>query len=705
MINNFTILHRLSGRTRIKVYTDTPSAVIESYFRFVPLVYSASYSVETKSLLLYHDPRISWKDIIQHIKRSRFSQKRKSSETKNDQSQMKKNIFRISLGIGAVLLDLMFPSRLMTSGISKFSNFSALAALLSSTEVIKNGINSLLKERRANTDTLTSTALLSSILKGSPKSALVISIMSSVSELLTDYTVFRTRNHVRNMLKLDVSYVWKVNATGNEVKLPIQNIQTGDHIAVFQGEKIPVDGKIIEGLGSVDESSITGEYIPKEVYKEKYVYAGSILKVGQLKVQVEHIGDETAVARIIHLIEDAQSKQAPIQSITDRISEQLVPISFIMAALVYLTTRNWNRVLNMLVIDFVCGLKLSTATAISASIGKAAQKGILVKGGQYIENLAEVDTLILDKTGTITEGRPVVDSVFPCEGFSKKDVIRYAASAEEHSSHPIAEAISKEAELLEVDIPEHDHSQIKSYVGRGIRAVIDKAPVLVGNLSFMEESKVNLSSLKTVNDGIIKGENVVYISYNDHLAGIISIQDQVRSGMKRAVHQLRRQGIDEIVMLTGDKNYAAQSISASLSLDAYQAEALPNDKAAFVRQYRPKNNTVMMVGDGINDAPALAYADIGVTMGRKRTDIAVEASDIIITSDNPQTIPEIIGLSRRTMKIIHQNFAVTLLVNSSALLLGAIGIISPVIGAAVHNGATIGVVLNSSKILFLGGKK
>jgi cation-transporting P-type ATPase C len=354
----------------------------------------------------------------------------------------------------------------------------------------------------------------------------------------------------------------------------------------------------------------------------------------------------------------------------------------------------------MLVIDYVCGLKLSTATAISSAIGKAAQKGILVKGGEYIEGLAQVDTLILDKTGTITEGRPVVKKVIPFNGFSKEDIISYAASAEEHSNHPIAEAIVNQAEQWGVAIPEHDHSQMKIYVGRGIHTSVNGKPIHVGNRLFMEEVGVDLTPIDIDSVQIERDESIVYVSFDQKLVGIISIFDKIRSGMKRTVNQLRRQGIDEVIMLTGDKNHTAHSIATELLLDSYKAEMLPQEKANYVKAYKQKGNKVMMVGDGINDAPSLAFADIGVTMGAKRTDIAMEASDIIITSDDPLKISETIRLSKETMKTIHQNFAVTILVNSSAILLGAIGIISPIVGATVHNGATILVVLNSAKILF-----
>jgi cation-transporting P-type ATPase C len=699
MMDNLKILHSLPGRTRIQLSTSHSAAVIESYFRLIPAVFSANYSAETKSLLLYHDPKITSKEII-HYSLFRLSKSNGKKTLKNETNEIKKNIFHIFLGASTLILEMVLPSRISGMGFSNFNRLPSLVALFSSREIFKNGVRSITERKRANADTLTATAMIASILKGTPNSAIIISIMSSISEILTSYTVGRTRNYVRDMMELNLSEVWKINDHGKEEKVPIESIKPNDQIAVFTGEKIPVDGRVLTGSGTVDESSITGEFIPREVDSNHYVYAGSILQAGQIKLSAEHVGEETAVTKIIQMIEEAQTKKAPIQSMADQYSEKLVPISFVLAALTYITTRSWDRVLNMLVIDFICGLKLSTSTAISAAIGEAAKKGIIIKGGEYIERLSNVDTLLLDKTGTITEGKPVVNNTIPFHGFSQEEVISYAASAEEHSSHPIAEAILKHAQKWGLNIPEHDHNKINCYVGKGMSSEVNGKPILVGNLLFMEECTVDLSPIQ--NGGIDQEENLIYVAYDQKLIGVISIYDKVRTGMKRTINKMRRDGIDEVVMLTGDKKAIAQDIAQRLSMDSYQAEILPHEKAAHVKAYKQKNKSVMMVGDGINDAPSLAYADVGVTMGAKRTDIAMEASDIIIMSDDPATIAEAFRLSKQTMNIIKQNIAMTILINSSAIILGAIGMISPFVGAAVHNGATILVVLNGTKTLLWG---
>ena len=408
---------------------------------------------------------------------------------------------------------------------------------------------------------------------------------------------------------------WKVNEQGIEEKVALGQVQVGDTVVVFTGEKIPVDGVVTQGHGIVDESSITGEYMPKEIGKARQVYGGSILQNGQLIVLVERVGDDTAISRIVKLLEEAQEKRAPIQNMADNLAEKMVPVSFGLALLTFFITRNVHRAMNMLIIDFVCGIKLSTATAFYASIGKAAKKGAIVKGSNHIEEMAKLETVILDKTGTITEGAPVVQQVISCDGYEQEEVIRLAAVAEKNSSHPIADAIVKQAKEWKVKIPARDEdAQVDTVIGKGIITFLQGKQIVVGSLRFMKELKVNMDHFV---QKLEKDENMIYVAYDKTLVGVISIFDRIRSGMHRSVHQLRYQGIRDIIMLTGDKRAVAREMAHRLRLNWYHAETLPEDKAKYVKQYR-RNSTVMMVGDGINDAPALAHANIGVTMGRKK---------------------------------------------------------------------------------------
>lgn len=513
---------------------------------------------------------------------------------------------------------------------------------------ITNGIRGPLKEHALNADTLTATAVIASVLAGKPESSLTLLTLSNGAEMLTSYAAERARTQISGLLSLDQRYVWRVE-NGVERKIPIEQVRAGDTIAAHTGEKIVIDGRVLAGSAAVNQASITGESNPAMKHKDSPVYAGSVVEAGELVIAVEKVGKDTSLAHIVHLVEEAQSRKAPVQNFADQMANFLVPVSFLGAAIVYGATRDWQRVLNLLFIDFSCGLKLSTATAISAAISAAAKRGILVKGGNYIEALAETDTVVLDKTGTLTVGIPQISFMRTAKGVDEKEMILLAASAEQHSVHPLAVAIQKYVKEHGWTTPQHTDS--KTIVARGTK-----------------------------------------------LLGVIGIEDPIRPAMKKTLNQMRRYGIDEIVMLTGDSKAVAAKVAQDMDIDAYHAEILPEDKSNYVNKLKQRG-TVMMVGDGINDAPALAFADVGVSLGGRQTDIAAESSAVTIHGEDPARLMEALELGRRTMRLVHQNFMATILVNSAAMLLGALGRISPLYAAIIHNTATLAVVLNSCRIL------
>lgn len=567
--------------------------------------------------------------------------------------------------------------------------------------VIRSGIEGLIKNGQPNADTLTSTAVIASVLAGKPESSLSLMTLSNVAEMLTIYAAERARKHISNLLKLDQQFVWRVADDGHEEKMSIEQIKVNDVIAVHTGEKICVDGIVISGNAAIDQASITGESNPAMKGEHDVVYAGSVVQGGQLTVLVQKVGDDTSLARIVHLVEDAQTRRAPVQNFADRMANMLVPISFIGAAIVYGATRDWQRVLNLLFIDFSCGLKLSTATAISAAVATAAKQGILIKGGNYIEALADIDTVVMDKTGTITIGMPKISAVYTVEGVCEKELILLAASAEIHSVHPLAVAILNYVEEKGWQVPDHIDSD--TVVAHGMEANVADfenfkgGNIIVGSRHFMTDR--NVSGLDNFEDkNIPAGYNILYAARDNKLMGVIVINDPIRPQMKKTFNQMRRHGIDEIVMLTGDSKDVAATVAQKMGLDSYFAEILPEDKANIVN-YLQRNGHVLMVGDGINDAPALAFADVGVALGGRRTDIAVESSDITINSDNPTKLMDALVLGQNTMRLIRQNFTATITINSAAMLLGALGKINPLVAAIIHNTATLAVVLNSARIL------
>ncbi|WP_337471661.1 heavy metal translocating P-type ATPase [Mitsuokella jalaludinii] len=574
----------------------------------------------------------------------------------------------------------------------------SLLVLAIARKFIRNGVQGMVKEHRPNADTLTATAVIASVLAGKPESSLTLLAISNGAEMLTSYAAERARTQISGLLSLDQRYVWLVDGEV-ERKVPVEQVKAGDIIAAHTGEKIVIDGRIIRGDAAINQASITGESNPAMKHKGMPVYAGSVVEAGELVIAVEKVGKDTSLAHIVHLVEEAQTRKAPVQNFADQMANFLVPISFLGAAIVYGATRDWQRVLNLLFIDFSCGLKLSTATAISAAIGAAAKRGILVKGGNYIEALAETDTVVLDKTGTLTVGVPQIAFVKTAGGVTEKETVLLAASAELHSVHPLAVAIQKYVKEHDWKTPHHKSS--KTIVARGMQAEVpdfDGFPggvIRVGSKKFLREN--GIADDAQLDAGLL-GKNLLYVARNEKLIGVIGIEDPIRPKMKKTLNQMRRYGIDEIVMLTGDSKAVAQEVARSMDIDSYHAEILPEDKSSYVNKLKQRG-TVMMVGDGINDAPALAFADVGVSLGGRQTDIAAESSAVTIHSEDPSRLMEALQLGRRTMDLVQQNFMATILVNSGAMLLGALGKINPLWAAVIHNTATLAVVLNSCRIL------
>ncbi|WP_026759541.1 heavy metal translocating P-type ATPase [Selenomonas ruminantium] len=563
---------------------------------------------------------------------------------------------------------------------------------------IQNGVSGVVKDHQPNADTLTATAVIASVLAGKPESSLTLLALSNGAEMLTSYAAEKARTHISGLLSLDQRYVWLVEGEV-ERKVPVEQVKVGDTIAAHTGEKIVVDGRVISGDAAVNQASITGESNPAMKHTDSPVYAGSVVEAGELVIKVEKVGKDTSLAHIVHLVEEAQNRKAPVQNFADKMANFLVPVSFIGAGIVYGATRDWQRVLNLLFIDFSCGLKLSTATAMSAAIGAAAKRGILVKGGNYIEALAETDTVVLDKTGTLTVGIPQIAFVKTAKGVEEKEMILLASSAEQHSVHPLAVAIQKYVEAQEWTSPQHTSS--KTIVARGMQAKVPDFEgykgglIRVGSLKFLREN--GIEDTQGLADGLAF-KNLLYVARDKDLIGVIGIEDPIRPKMKKTLNQMRRHGVDEIVMLTGDSKAVAAEVAHNMDIDSYHAEILPEDKSHYVNKLKQRG-TVMMVGDGINDAPALAFSDVGVSLGGRQTDIAAESSAVTIHSEDPERLIETLQLGRRTMDLVHQNFMATILVNSSAMLLGALGKISPLWAAVIHNTATLAVVLNSCRIL------
>lgn len=589
---------------------------------------------------------------------------------------------------------------------ASITTIRALAVMFMAKDLFQSGFMEAVKERKVNADTLTLTAVAASILNGKPESSLSLLAISNFSEALTILAAQKARKNISDLVSLDTQDVWLRNEDGTEKRVSVDQVSPGMIVSIHTGEKICVDGVVIRGEAAVDQAAITGESMPVTKKEGDKVYAGSNIRLGNVSVRVEKVGDDTSISRIVHMVEEAHNRRAPIQNYADKMAQSLVPVSFIAAGVVYLITRDLQRVLNMLFIDFSCGLKLSTATAMSAAISKSAEQGVLVKGGSFIESAAAVDTVVLDKTGTITQGKPQIVNIATFDKISENTLLALCSSAETHSSHPMATAIIDEAKKRELVIP--PHLDTKTIMARGIEATIDEykefegGTLLVGSRQYMVDSKV--TGLDIDYEKVSPTGSIVYVAANEKLVGILECSDPIRVDFKRAINRMRYSGIEQIVMLTGDNKDVANKIAKTLHLDDFKAEVLPEDKANVVADLQ-RRGSVLMVGDGINDAPALAYADVGIAMGTNCTDTAIETADVTINSEDPLKLPEFIALGKKTMGIVHQNFAVTIAVNTAAMMLGALGFINPLVASVVHNASTLGVVLNSSRVLLTNKKK
>ena len=718
------IVHRLRGRIRIKSKAfkyigNSLKSEIEKQLLQVRYIENVEISLITGTILIYfEDVSLSDQNLISLIQNTLNShifeickneKIEKSSkyviERKLQEESRKEIVKKILTTAGLLGYNLFFKSKnaVALTGIRRFLNYNTLSTLALAMPVLKNGINSLIKNKRPNADTLSSSAIISSILLGKESAALTIMFLEEVSELLTVYTMEKTRGAIKDMLSVGENYVWKEISEDNVKRVPIEEIQKDDIIVVQTGEKISVDGKIIRGEALIDQSSITGEYMPIKKSVGEEVYAGTIIKNGNISIIAEKVGDDRTVSRIIKLVEDANSNKADIQNYADTFSAQLIPLNFILAGIVYASTRSITKAMSMLVIDYSCGIRLSTAVAFSAAINTAAKNGILVKGSNFIEELSKAETVIFDKTGTITEGKPKVQSIEVFDNsISENEMIGLAGAAEEQSSHPLATAIMSEIKDRGIEIPKHN--KIKTVVSRGVETKVGKGKeaktIRVGSKKYMLENNIDLTLATEAERGIISRSEIgLYVSQDEKIIGLIGVSDPPRENIKKAINRLRNYGVDDIVLLTGDLRQQAETIASRMSIDRYESELLPEDKAKNILKFQSKGSNVIMIGDGVNDAPALSYANVGVALGSTRTDVAMEAADITITQDNPLLVPGVIGLSKSTVKTIKENFAMVIGLNTFALVLGATGILAPIYASVLHNSTTILVVMNSLKLL------
>ncbi|OCB38509.1 copper-translocating P-type ATPase [Mycobacterium malmoense] len=585
---------------------------------------------------------------------------------------------------------LLGPSgQLVAGGVAIFTGYPFLRGALRS-----------LRSGKAGTDALVSAATVASLVLRENVVALTVLWLLNIGEYLQDLTLRRTRRAISELLRGSQDTAWIRLADGAEVQVPTDSLQIGDEVIIHDHVAIPVDGEVVDGEAIVNQSAITGENLPVSVVVGAHVHAGSVVVRGRLVVRAEAVGNQTAIGRIISRVEEAQHDRAPIQTVGENFSRRFVPTSFIVSALTLAVTGDVRRAMTMLLIACPCAVGLSTPTAISAAIGNGARRGILIKGGSHLEQAGRVDAIVFDKTGTLTVGRPVVTNIIALhKDWEPEQVLAYAASSEIHSRHPLAEAVIRSTEERHITIPPHEECEV--LVGLGMRTWADGRTLLLGSPGLLRAENVRVS--KKASEWVDRlrrqAETPLLLAVDGKLVGLISLRDEVRTEAVEVLKQLRDNGIRRIVMLTGDHPDIAQVVADELGIDEWRAEVMPEDKLEVVRGLQDEGYVVGMVGDGVNDAPALAAADIGIAMGVAGTDVAVETADVALANDDLHRLLDVRDLGARAVDVIRENYGMSIAVNAAGLIIGAGGALSPVLAAILHNASSVAVVANSSRLI------
>ena len=552
-----------------------------------------------------------------------------------------------------------------------------------------------LRKRRMTMELSMTLALVAALCIGQFLTALVIAFFVLFAEMVEGYTVGSGRRAIQTLIDALPRHV-RVRRGGEERELGTNEVVVGETIIIRPGERIPADGVVIKGHSFVDQSSITGESLPVEKVEQTKVFAGTINKDGVLEVCIEKIGRDTTFGKIIEIVEQAERSRAPVQRIADRLAAGLVYFAFGAAAFTLIVTRNFTSTIAVIIVAGACGVAAGTPLAILAGIGSAARRGIITKGGLYLEQLSRIDTIVLDKTGTLTLGIPEVTAVRAINNATENDVLQTAAIAEQHSEHPLGEAIVRCAH--ERNLPLHEYSQLRYSPGKGIVCEESSTRIFVGTRALFEENGVPVpaDALFEVEGGNGAGKTVVLVGRDQKILGAVTLADQLRAEARQAVNDLKAQGY-RVILLTGDSSDTARAIGRELGVDKAIGDLLPEQKVEKIRELLRTGRKVAMVGDGVNDAPALAEATVGVAMGQG-SDVALETADVTLMTSDLSRLVEVLGISKRCYRIIMFNFWGTIGVDTVGIILAFFGLLAPIIAALIHVGSELAFILNSARL-------
>ena len=566
-------------------------------------------------------------------------------------------------------------------------------AIFRSAKYIKAGLTSLL-HGRLTVSVLDATAVTVSMVRGDFATAGSVMFMLRLGEILEEWTHKKSVADLAGAMSLNVDKVW-LKADGTEVLVPIGDVKAGDCIVVRTGGMIPLDGKVVNGEATVNQASITGESMPVPKGPGSYVYAGTVAEEGECVIQVEKAVGSGRYDRIVKMIEESEKLKSTAEDKASRLADRLVPYTLGGTALTYLLTRNAMKALAVLMVDFSCALKLSMPIAVLSAMRESSGYHISVKGGRFMEAVANADTVVFDKTGTLTYATPTVAKVVSFDGYSASEMLRLAACLEEHYPHSMANAVVEEARRLGLDHKEY-HSQVEYVVAHGISSSVEDKKVVIGSAHFVfeDEGCVVPAGEEEKFNALPEEYSHLYLCIAGRLAAVICIADPLRKEAKSAIEALHACGISKVVMMTGDNRKTAQAVAREVGVDQFFAEVLPEDKANFVRQEKAAGRKVIMIGDGVNDTPALSEADVGIAINTGAA-IAREIADVTIASEDLFELVTLRQLSQQLMRRIHRNYRFIVGFNCMLIALGVAGVIQPTTSALLHNASTLGISLDS----------
>ncbi len=596
--------------------------------------------------------------------------------------------------INAYLADYVYKANPLVGHVS-----AAIGAVILILPILREAIRDLLHgELRMNE--LVALAVLAAFVQGDFRTAGVVAFFMLISVVIETRTAEGAHTSIESLIRLTPTTGRRLLPEGKEEEVPADQLQIGDRIRILPGENVPADGTILSGKTTLNESTITGESLPRDKGTNDEVFAGTQNLTGSIEVRVARVGHDTTLGKVRDLIMSAEKTKLPIMRIIDRYVEYYTPVILMIAAMVWFFTNDWNRVIALLVISCPCAVILATPTAIVAALSSAARLGVLVKNVADIESAAKIDAFVFDKTGTLTTGQLGVTRLTPREDVGPSDLLRAAASAEQFSNHPAAQALVALAKEAEVTLSKPE--DFREEPGQGVSATVDGQRLISGRASWLKSNGIGDAALERAEISEAEGYSVIFVAYGGKYLGWIGLQDQVRPEAKESLAELTELNVKRVAIFTGDRKSVATRVAEAVGCKEFKSECLPQQKVEFVEEIKKQGYHVAVVGDGVNDAPALAAGDTGIAMGAAGSDVAIHSATVALMSNDLRRLPFLIRLSRGARTAIYQNLGIGALFIIVGLVLSGMGLLNPIVAAIMHNVGSLIVVFNSARLIRLG---